>query len=123
MDRAYFDLARLFTLHQAKGIFLVRAINNMQFRRLYSRPVDKAIGLQCDQTIRLTGPVSKEKYPEPLRRVRFYDASMDKRLVFVTNDLTQSALTITQLYKERWEIELFFKWRKKLPADRLGRNL
>ena len=84
MDRGYFDLARLFNLHQARAMFVVRSINNLQFRRVYSHPVDKSTGLQCDQTIRLSGPLSKQKYPQPLRRVRFYDAQMDKRLVFIT---------------------------------------
>ena len=113
MDRGYFDLARLFALHQAKALFVTRAITNMQFRRVYSHPVEKSTGLRCDQTIRLTGPLSKQKYPETLRRVRFYDADMDKRLVFITNDLVQPALTIAQLYKQRWKIELFFKWLKQ----------
>lgn len=113
MDRAYFDLARLFTLHEAKAMFIVRAINKMQFRRLYSHPVDKTTGLQCDQTIRLTGPLSRQKYPLRLRRVRFYDAEMDKRLVLVTNDFVQPALAIARFYKERWKIELFFKWLKQ----------
>jgi len=113
MDRGYFDLTRLFTLHQAKAAFVVRAINKMQFRRVYSHPVDKTTGLQCDQTIALTGPVSRQKYPEFLRRVRFYDRSMQRHLVFVTNDFLQPALTIAELYKARWKIELFFKWLKQ----------
>ncbi|MGC9455786.1 MAG: IS4 family transposase [Phycisphaerae bacterium] len=113
MDRGYFDLARLFALHQARALFVVRAINKMQFRRIYSRPVDKATGLQCDQIIRLTGPVSKQKYPDSLRRVRFYDADMDKRLVFITNDFSLPALAVAELYKQRWQIELFFKWLKQ----------
>lgn len=113
MDRGYFDLARLFALHQTRALFVVRAINKMQFRRVYSHPVDKTTGLQCDQTIRLTGPLSKQKYPQPLRRVRFYDADMDKRLVFLTNDFSLSALTVAELYKQRWQIELFFKWLKQ----------
>lgn len=113
MDRGYFDLSRLFALHRARAMFLVRAINKMRFRRVYSHAVDKTTGLQCDQTIRLTGPVSKQKYPEPLRRVRFYDADMDRRLVFVTNDFSLDALTVAELYKQRWQIELFFKWLKQ----------
>jgi len=113
MDRAYFDLDRLLRLHRCRATFIVRAINKMQFQRIYSHDVDKTTGLQCDQTVRLTGPVSKQKYPEPLRRVRFYDTDMDKRLVFVTNDFTQPALTIARLYKEWWKVELFFKWLKQ----------
>ena len=113
MDRGYFDLARLFALHQARALFVVRAKGNLQFRRVYSHPVDKATGLQCDQTIRLTGPLSKQRYPASLRRIRFYDADRDRRLVFVTNDFSLEALTVAQLYKERWQIELFFKWLKQ----------
>lgn len=113
MDRAYFDLTRLYALQEAKAKFVVRAITHLQFRRLHSHAVDKTTGLQCDQTIMLTGPVSQQKYCQRLRRVRFYDASMDKRLIFITNDFTQPALTIAQLYKERWKIELFFKWLKQ----------
>jgi len=113
MDRGYFDLTRLFALHQARALFVVRAKGNLRFRRVYSHPVDKATGLQCDQTIRLTGPLSKQRYPASLRRIRFYDADMDRRLVFVTNDFSLEALTIAQLYKERWQIELFFKWLKQ----------
>jgi len=113
MDRGYFDLPRLFALHQARALFVVRAITKMQFRRIAARAVDTATGLQCDQTIRLTGPLSKKKYPQPLRRVRYYDADMDKRLVFVTNDFSLPALTIAELYRQRWQIELFFKWIKQ----------
>jgi len=113
MDRGYFDFARLFALHQARAWFVVRAINKMQFRRVYSHPVDKATGVQCDQIIWLTGPLSKQKYPQPPRRLRFYHADMDKRLVFVTNDFSLSALTVAELYKQRWQIELFFKWLKQ----------
>jgi len=113
MDRGYFDLARLFRLHQAGAMFVVRAITKMSFQRIYSHPVDRSTGLRCDQTIRLTGPRSRQKYPVWLRRISFHDASMDKRLVFVTNDFTQPALTIAQLYKARWQIELFFKWIKQ----------
>ncbi len=113
MDRGYFDLARLYAMHQAHALFITRAKHNLQFRRIYSHPVDKSTGLQSDQTIRLTGPLSKTKYPEQLRRVRFYDAEMNKRLVFITNDFTQPALTIATLYKGRWGIELFFKWIKQ----------
>jgi len=113
MDRGYFDLARLYTMHQAHAQFITRAKRNLQFRRIYSHPVDKSTGLQSDQTIRLTGPLSKTRYPEQLRRVRFYDAEMNKRLVFITNDFTQPALTIAALYKGRWGIELFFKWIKQ----------
>ncbi len=113
MDRGYFDLPRLYAMHQAHAQFITRAKGNLQFRRLYSHEVDKSTGLQCDQTILLTGPLSKSKYPERLRRVRYYDVEMNKRLVFITNDFTQPALTIALLYKCRWQVESFFKWIKQ----------
>lgn len=113
MDRAYIDFARLHTLHQAQAFFVVRAKSNLQFRRVYSRPVDKQTGLRCDQTIQLTGRKSQRGYPGHLRRVKFYDAENDKRLVFLTNHFDLPALTIAQLYRARWGVELFFKWIKQ----------
>ena len=113
MDRGYIDFARLHTLHQARAFFVVRAKSNLQFRRVYSRPVDKETGLRCDQTIQLTNPKSRRGYPEPLRRVKFYDAEHDKRLVFLTNHFDLPALTIAELYRSRWNVELFFKWIKQ----------
>ena len=91
----------------------MRAKSNLQFRRVYSRPVDKATGLRCDQTVRLTTPKSSHGYPDPLRRVKFYDAEHDKRLVFLTNHFGPPALTIAELYRSRWKVELFFKWTKQ----------
>jgi transposase len=113
MDRAYIDFARLHTLHQAQAFFVVRAKSNLQFRRVYSRPVDKQTGLRCDQTIQLATCKSHRDYPEQLRRVKFYDALNDKRLVFLTNHFDLSALTIAELYRARWTVELFFKWIKQ----------
>jgi hypothetical protein len=113
MDRGYIDFARLHNLHQAQAFFVVRAKSNLQFRRVYSRPVDKATGLRCDQTIQLTTPKSSHGYPDPLRRVKFYDAEHDKRLVFLTNHFDLPALTIAELYRSRWKVELFFKWIKQ----------
>lgn len=113
MDRAYVDFARLYVLHQSKAYFVTRALNRQQFRRRYSRPVDKTTGLRCDQTIVLTGPKSKLRYPEPLRRIVYLDHEHDNRLVFLTNDFDLPALTIAALYKARWQIELFFKWIKQ----------
>ena len=113
MDRGYLDFARLYALHQAKAFFVTRAIANQKLARRYSNPVDKTTGLQCDQTIVLTGPLSKQKYPEPLRRIKFYDTKNDKHLIFLTNDFEQPALTIALLYKSRWDIEEFFKWIKQ----------
>ena len=111
MDRGYIDFKRLYTLHQALAFFVTRAKSNIQCRRLYSRPVDKSTGLRCDQTIVLTK--SFEDYPEHLRLIKFYDAENDLRLTFLTNNFLLDALTIAQLYKCRWKVELFFKWIKQ----------
>jgi hypothetical protein len=111
MDRGYIDFKRLYALHQALAFFVIRAKSNLKYRRLYSRPVDKSTGLRCDQTIVLTQ--SFEDYPEQLRLVKFYDAENDLRLTFLTNNFSLNALTIAQLYKCRWKVELFFKWIKQ----------
>jgi len=113
MDRGYLDFARLYVINQSKSFFVIRAQNNQQYRRLYSTPADKTTGVQCDQTIVLTVPLSRTRYPDKLRRVRYYDAERDKRLVFLTNDFELPALTIAMLYKARWQIEQFFKWIKQ----------
>jgi hypothetical protein len=113
MDRAYVDFRRLFALHQARAFFVVRARANMRFRRLYSHPVDKSTGLICDQSILTDGQHSTTTYPEKLRRVRFCDPETQRRLVFITNNFTLPALTVAQLYRSRWQIELFFKWIKQ----------
>ncbi len=113
MDRGYLDFARLHRVHQSAAFFVTRAKSNFRFQRLYSRAVDKSTGLQCDQTITLHGFYAKKDYPERLRRIRFYDAQQGKRLVFLTNNFNLPALTITELYQRRWQIELFFKWIKQ----------
>jgi hypothetical protein len=113
MDRGYLDFARLFALHQANAFFVTRAKANMKCRRRYSRAVDKATGLICDQTIVLTGFYASQRYPQPLRRIRYNDPDTGKTLVFLTNHLGLPAATIAQLYKARWRIELFFKWIKQ----------
>jgi len=113
MDRGYLDFARLFTLHQAKAFFVIRAKSNLQFRRRYSHPVDRTTGLICDQTVVLSGFYPSRRYPEPLRRIRYTDPDTGKRFVFLTNHFDLPALTIAQLYKARWRIELFFKWIKQ----------
>jgi hypothetical protein len=113
MDRGYVDFARLHRICQYMGFFVTRAKSNFRFRRLYSHPVDKSTGLKCDQTIVLEGFYSKRDYPEKLRRIRFYDAENDKHLVFLTNNFFLPALTIAQLYRCRWQVELFFKWIKQ----------
>lgn len=113
MDRGYLDFARLYQLHQAKAYFVTRAKKNFAFQRRYSREVDKASGVQCDQTVVLETYYSSQGYPEPLRRIRYCDESLGKPLVFLTNDFDLPATTIATLYKSRWQIELFFKWIKQ----------
>jgi len=113
MDRGFLDFGRLHALHRTQAFFVIRAKSNLQYRRLYSHPIDKASGLRCDQTVVLTGVQSCTDYPPPLRRIKFYDAKHDKLLVFLTNHFDLPALTITQLYRCRWQVELFFKWIKQ----------
>jgi len=113
MDRGFLDFSRLYAVTQASAFFVTRAKSNLKCRRLYSHIVDKSTGVICDQTILLTIPKSAGDYPDKLRRVRYYDAETDKTLVFLTNNFLLSAVTIAQLYKQRWQIELFFKWIKQ----------
>lgn len=113
MDRGFLDFGRLHMLHRAQAFFVIRAKSNLQYRRLYSHPVDKASGLRCDQTIVLTGVHSCTDYPTQLRRIKFYDATHDKLLVFLTNHFDLPALTVCELYRCRWQVELFFKWIKQ----------
>ena len=102
MDRGYLDYERLYQLNQASAFFVIRAKSNLQFRRIYSHPVDKDTGLRCDQTIALSGFYPAKYYPDNLRRIKHYDAQTDKRFVFLTNNLSLPALTITELYRYRW---------------------
>lgn len=113
MDRGYIHFKRLYVLAQAAAFFVVRARANMQFRRRYSHPVDKTTGLRSDQTIVFTGVNSCHDYPAPARRVHFFDSEHHNDLIFLTNHFTLPALTIAQLYKSRWRVELFFKWIKQ----------
>jgi hypothetical protein len=113
MDRGFLDFARLYRLHQTQAFFVIRAKSNLACRRVYSRAVDKATGLRCDQTIALTGFYISQDYPPHLRRIKFHDAEHDKELVFLTNNFDLPALTIAQLYRCRWQVELFFKWIKQ----------
>jgi hypothetical protein len=113
MDRAYLDFARLYHMHLCSTFFVIREKHNFKYRRQYSRKVDKSLGFKCDQTIMLTGFYTSKKYPEKLRRIKYYDKDRDKTLVFITNNFVYSAEIIAQLYKERWKIELFFKWIKQ----------
>lgn len=113
MDRAYVDFGRLYRMHQSLAFFVTRAKRNFVFKRLYSQPVDKSTGVYADQVITATGFYTQKDYPEKLRRIRYLDAEPKKRLVFLTNNFTLSALMIAQLYKCRWQVELFFKWIKQ----------
>ena len=113
MDRAYLDFERLYNLHMEKAFFVTRAKTNFKFKRRYSNAVDKSTGVQCDQTIILTTHYPAKKYPEALRRIRFYDIERQKRLVFLTNNFDLPAVTIAKLYKSRWDIEIFFRWIKQ----------
>jgi hypothetical protein len=113
MDRAYVDFERLFSLSQAGSFFVTRAKSNFDARRLYSAPTDRSSGLICDQTIALNGPLSRRRYPQHLRRIRFKHPESGKTLVFLTNHFKLPALTICSLYKRRWDVELFFKWIKQ----------
>jgi len=113
MDRGYLDFKRLYILNQFRASFVIRSKTNTKFRRLYSSEVDKSIGLRCDQTIVLTGRDSQTDYPDKLRRVKYYDAETDKRFSFLTNNFTVSPYIIAELYKCRWQVELFFKWIKQ----------
>ncbi|MFC1566787.1 IS4 family transposase [bacterium] len=113
MDRGYIDFARLHTLHQNLSFFVIRARKNFKYHRLYSHPIDKNTGLKCDQTIVASGIGTKKQYPEKLRRIKYLDPDTKKLLIFLTNNFTLPALTIAQLYKCRWQVELFFKWIKQ----------
>lgn len=113
MDRAYIHFARLYRFTLAAAFFVVRARENMRYRRRYSRPVDKSTGLRSDQTIVLTGQDSAHDYPAPARRVQFFDVERRRRLAFLTNNFAVPALTIAELYRSRWAVELFFKWVKQ----------
>jgi len=113
MDRGYVDFKRLHAIQDASAFFVTRAKRNFRCRRLYSHPVDKTTGVQCDQTIVLTGFYARKHYPEKLRRIRYVDPETGKRFVFLTNNHVLPALVIAQIYRARWQVELFFKWIKQ----------
>ena len=113
MDRGYVDFARLFVLTLSAAFFVVRTKSNVLLQRRYSHPVDKRTGVRSDQTVILTSVESASAYPDALRRVSYFDAETGKRLKFLTNNFTLPALTIAQIYKCRWQVELFFKWIKQ----------
>jgi len=113
LDRGYVDFARLYGFTQACAFFVTRAKKNMQFYRRASRPVERSTGVRCDQTILLTGIRTAQRYPDPLRRVGYFDVEKDSRLTFLTNNFLLPPLTIAQLYQARWQVELFFRWIKQ----------
>ena len=113
MDRAYLDFRRLYRLHQSGAFFVTRAKKRFDCQRLFSQAVDKTTGLRSDQIVSLNNPVPKRGYPERLRRIRYYDASSQKRLVFLTNNFLLPPLTVAKLYQCRWQVELFFRWIKQ----------
>ena len=113
MDRGYLDFGRLFSLNQTPASFIIRSKTNTKLRRLYSHPVDISCGLRCDQTVVLTGYNSRRDYPQKLRRIRYHDEQQALQLIFLTNHFTLPALTIADLYRCRWQVELFFKWIKQ----------
>jgi hypothetical protein len=113
MDRGYLDFKRLHAFSLRLAFFVIRAKTNLRFRRVDSKPIDKATGVRADQTIVLTGINAAEHYPDKLRRVRFFDVANKKKLVFLTNDFTLPPESIALLYKQRWQVELFFRWIKQ----------
>jgi len=113
MDRGYLDYSRLYNLSQASAFFLIRAKSNLQCRRIYSHPVDRSTGLIYDQTIMLTGFYQSKDYPEKLRRVKYHDAETDLTIVLMTNNFKLPAIIVAELYRSRWQVELFFKWIKQ----------
>lgn len=113
MDRAYLDFERLYLLNQCMAFFVIRSKINTQKRRLYSHEIDKSTGLRCDQTIVLTGVRTKKQYPDKLRRVKFFDSKKHRSFSFLSNNFIVPALVIADLYRCRWQVELFFKWIKQ----------
>ena len=113
MDRGYTDFEKLYRFTQSYAFFIIRAKSNFQGTRIYSHPIDKSTGLRSDQTIRLTGFYTSQGYSEYLRRVRFFDSEQNRYYVFLTNNFSLPALTVAQAYKQRWKVELFFKWIKQ----------
>ena len=113
IDRGYIDFARLHTLKESCSYFITRSKSNMHFDRISSQAVDKNLGVMCDQIIRLAGFYTSQEYPDRLRRIKYYDTETDKTLVFITNNFLLPSVTIAQLYKCRWQVELFFKWIKQ----------
>jgi len=113
LDKGYIDFERLYNLNLSNAYFVTRAKSNFQYKRIYSHQVDKSLGLICDQSIVLKGFYSSKDYPDKLRRIKYFDVQNNRKLVFLTNNFRLPAMTITNLFKQRWQIELFFKWIKQ----------
>lgn len=113
MDRGYFDFERLWKINQAKAYFIIRAKSSISWERIYSKKVDRSTGLRCDQIIKLKNFYARKHYPGKLRRVKYYDVETDRCYVYLTNNFEIDAKKVTDLYKHRWQIELFFKWIKQ----------
>lgn len=113
MDRAYLDFQRLYQMHQCSAVFVTRSKTNTGLRRLYSQKVDKTTGVRYDQIVLPTGFYAKKDYPDKLRRIKYFDAEQERTFVFLTNQFTLPALTIAELYRYRWRVEIFFKWIKQ----------
>jgi len=113
MDRGYFDFERLWKINQAKAYFVIRAKKSISCERMYSNKVDRKAGLRCDQTIKLNNFYSKKHYPRKLLRVKYFDAETNRHYVYLTNNFEIGAKIVADLYKHRWQIELFFKWIKQ----------
>jgi hypothetical protein len=113
MDRGYLDFFRLFRINQWAAFFVIRAKSNFRFHRIYSHPIDKDTGVKCDQTIRLAGFYPAKDYPDKLRRIKYFDSTTRKTFVFLSNNFTLPAQIIAELYRRRWQVELFFKWIKQ----------
>ena len=113
MDRTYLDFTRLYRLHQSLCFFVLRTKKNTRYRRTDYRKVDRSTGLVCDHTIKLTGTKSIKDFPQPLRVVKYRDKERNKTLTFITNNFSLPSITICELYRNRWHVELFFKWIKQ----------
>lgn len=113
MDKAYIDFNRLYKLHRNDSFFVVRAKTNLRFKAVVSRKIDKATGLRCDQSIKLLVPKSRKQYPEKIRRIKYYDKEKDLTFVFLTNEFDLKPMEIADIYRERWQIEVFFRWIKQ----------
>jgi len=113
MDRAYVDFQRLYQLHQSSAVFVTRSKTNTGLRRIYPHRTDKATGVKFEQTVSLTGYYSKRDYPEKLRRIKYFDVEKGRSFIFLTNQFTLPAITIAELYRYRWRVEIFFKWIKQ----------